>query len=224
MEEASTSVTQSDKVLSDEVILNKSHTYLFVKRVLDVIASSIGLIFLSPLFLFLAILIKIEDSKGAVFFKQTRIGKDNKEFQMYKFRSMVSNAEELLENLLEQNEVSGAMFKIKEDPRITKIGSFIRRTSIDELPQLVNVLKGDMSLVGPRPPLQREVVLYTPYQMQRLLIKPGCTGVWQVSARNNVGFEEMVEMDIEYIKKRNVFVDIKLILKTIQIMIISKAY
>ena len=134
---------------------------------------------------------------------------------MYKFRSMVSNAEELLENLLEQNETTGAMFKMKNDPRVTKIGRFIRKTSIDELPQLINVLKGDMSLVGPRPPLKREVEVYTQYQKQRLLIQPGCTGLWQVSGRSNIGFEDMVELDLKYIVERSIFKDILIIIKTV---------
>ena len=122
---------------------------------------------------------------------------------------MVTDAEEKLKELLQYNEVSGAMFKMKEDPRITKIGKFIRKTSIDELPQLWNVLKGDMSLVGPRPPLPREVEEYSSYDKQRLLVTPGCTGLWQVSGRNSLGFEEMVELDLKYIANRNIFFDIK---------------
>lgn len=140
---------------------------------------------------------------------------------MYKFRSMVTDAEERLKDLLQYNEVSGAMFKMKEDPRVTKIGKFIRKTSIDELPQLLNVLKGEMSLVGPRPPLPREVKEYTSYDKQRLLVTPGCTGLWQVTERNNVGFKEMVKLDLEYINKRSLFYDLKIILKTIQIMVKS---
>ncbi|MGG4021694.1 sugar transferase, partial [Geobacillus stearothermophilus] len=138
---------------------------------------------------------------------------------MYKFRSMVTNAEELLESLLHLNEVTGAMFKMKEDPRVTKIGKFIRKTSIDELPQLWNVLKGEMSLVGPRPPLPREVAQYTEYDKQRLLVTPGCTGLWQVSGRNDLGFDEMVELDLKYIRERSLLYDIRIILKTIKIMI-----
>ncbi len=132
---------------------------------------------------------------------------------------MVSNAEELLNDLLKNNEVSGHMFKMKDDPRVTKIGKFIRKTSIDELPQLLNVLKGDMSLVGPRPPLTREVAEYSNYHKQRLSVKPGCTGVWQVSARNNVGFEEMVEMDIRYMKERNTYFDLIIIFRTVLVLI-----
>jgi lipopolysaccharide/colanic/teichoic acid biosynthesis glycosyltransferase len=135
---------------------------------------------------------------------------------------MISNAEEKLQELLKHNEVSGAMFKMKDDPRITKIGKFIRKTSIDELPQLFNVLKGDMSLVGPRPPLPREVAEYSEYDKQRLLVTPGCTGLWQVSARNSVGFEEMVELDLQYIRERSFLFDIKIILKTVLVLFGSK--
>ena len=131
------------------------------------------------------------------------------------------DAEEQLTELLDKNEIKGAMFKIKEDPRITEFGKFIRRTSLDELPQLINVIKGDMSLIGPRPPLQREVAEYTQYDMQRLLVKPGCSGVWQVSGRNDVHFDEMVAFDIEYIKTRSTKNDLSLIIKTIKVMLKS---
>ncbi|WP_310876778.1 sugar transferase [Priestia megaterium] len=200
---------------NDMLKVNEKKIYLFSKRFLDIVLSLIGLIFLLPVFILVAICIKIEDKNGPVLFSQTRVGKNESEFTMYKFRSMVSNAEELLENLLEQNETTGAMFKMKNDPRVTKIGRFIRKTSIDELPQLINVLKGDMSLVGPRPPLKREVEVYTQYQKQRLLIQPGCTGLWQVSGRSNIGFEDMVELDLKYIVERSIFKDILIIIKTV---------
>lgn len=200
---------------NDMLKVNEKKIYLFSKRFLDIILSLIGLIFLLPVFIIVAICIKIEDKNGPVLFSQTRVGKNQSEFTMYKFRSMVSNAEELLENLLEQNETTGAMFKMKNDPRVTKIGRFIRKTSIDELPQLINVLKGDMSLVGPRPPLKREVEVYTQYQKQRLLIQPGCTGLWQVSGRSNIGFEDMVELDLKYIVERSILKDILIIIKTV---------
>ncbi|PAF13755.1 multidrug MFS transporter [Shouchella clausii] len=224
MEASRTEAIQHKSRRQEEVTVNDSKGYLFAKRTLDIAAATAGLIMLSPLFFILAILIKWEDPKGPVFFKQIRVGKDGKEFYMYKFRSMVSNAEDLLKDLLDKNEVSGLMFKMKDDPRVTKVGKFIRRTSLDELPQLVNVLKGEMSLVGPRPPLPREVADYNTYHKQRLLVKPGCTGVWQVSARNNVGFEEMVEMDLEYIKQRTILKDVLIIFSTIKIMVLSKAY
>ncbi|WP_419181595.1 sugar transferase [Niallia circulans] len=191
-----------------------SKGYTYAKRSIDILCSLLGIIVLLPLFILVGILIKVEDNKGSVFFSQTRVGKNEKLFTMYKFRSMVSNAEEMLEELREQNEASGAMFKIKHDPRVTKIGRFIRKTSIDELPQLFNVLKGDMSLVGPRPPLPEEVQEYTAYHKQRLLVVPGCTGLWQVSGRSNVGFEEMVEMDLTYINMRSVRNDFKIIMRT----------
>lgn len=156
-----------------------------------------------------------------VIFSQKRVGRNGKPFTMYKFRSMCVDAEEQLTELLDKNEIKGAMFKIKEDPRITEFGKFIRRTSLDELPQLINVIKGDMSLIGPRPPLQREVAEYTQYDMQRLLVKPGCSGVWQVSGRNDVHFDEMVAFDIEYIKTRSTKNDLSLIIKTIKVMLKS---
>lgn len=194
-------------------------SYLVIKRIMDVMLALIGLVLLSPLFILVALLIKMEDPKGSVFFYQTRIGKNERPFRMYKFRSMVSNAEELLEKLLDQNEVGGAMFKMKEDPRITKIGKFIRKTSIDELPQLWNVVRGDMSLVGPRPALPREVMQYTSYDKQRLSVSPGCTGLWQVSGRNNLSFQEMLELDLEYIERRNLWLDIKVMLRTVKVMV-----
>ncbi len=201
--------------------VNARKGYLVAKRCIDFVGALCGLILLSPVFLIVAGLIKYEDPKGPVLFKQIRIGKDGKEFYMYKFRSMVIDAEVKLKDLLKHNEVSGAMFKMKEDPRVTRIGKLIRKTSIDELPQLLNVLKGEMSLVGPRPPLPREVKEYTVYDKQRLLVTPGCAGLWQVTERNSVGFKEMVELDLEYINKRSVLYDLKIIFKTIQIMIKS---
>lgn len=199
--------------------VNKKCVFFFCKRVIDFLGSVLGLILLFPFFVVLAILMKIEDFKAPIFFSQTRIGLNGKKFKMYKIRSMVVNAEELLEELLEQNEVEGAMFKMKDDPRITKVGKFIRKTSIDELPQLWNVVKGEMSLVGPRPPLEREVEEYTDYDMQRLLIKPGCTGLWQVSGRNALSFEEMVALDLKYIKNLSIWNDLVIGIKTIWVMV-----
>ncbi|MCM2535829.1 sugar transferase [Neobacillus pocheonensis] len=202
--------------------VNERKTYLFSKRLIDIMGASFGIILLSFLFIIIAILIKLEDPKGRVFFSQKRIGLNGKEFKMYKFRSMVSNAEEKLAELLKYNEISGAMFKMKDDPRITKVGKFIRKTSIDELPQLFNVLKGEMSLVGPRPPLPREVADYSDYDKQRLMVTPGCTGLWQVSGRNSLSFEEMVGLDINYIRNRSILFDIKIILKTVLVLFGSK--
>lgn len=204
------------------ISVNTARSYLVMKRAIDIIGSFCGLIVLSILFVIIALLIKLEDPKGKVFFKQLRVGKDGKEFYMYKFRSMASDAEERLKELLALNEASGAMFKMKEDPRVTKVGKFIRKTSVDELPQLFNVLKGDMSLVGPRPPLPREVAEYTNYDKQRLLVVPGCTGLWQVSGRSNIGFEEMVKLDLHYINNRSFFLDVKIIFKTVHVLFGSK--
>ncbi len=200
----------------------EAESYLIMKRMIDIFFSALGLLVLMPLFVVVAILIKLEDPKGKVFFRQNRVGKNEKQFPMYKFRSMVSNAEELKENLMAYNEVSGAMFKIKNDPRITQIGRFLRKTSIDELPQLWNVLIGQMSLVGPRPPLPEEVAQYTEYDKQRLTVTPGCTGYWQVNARNSVGFDEMVQLDLTYIHIRSTKLDLKIIAKTGLMLLGSK--
>lgn len=196
--------------------------YSILKRTIDIAGSLIGLMLLSPLFVIIAILIKWEDPKGSVFFYQTRIGKDEKPFRMFKFRSMLTGAEDKLKELLDKNEISGAMFKMKDDPRITKIGKLIRKTSIDELPQLVNVLRGEMSLVGPRPPLSREVAEYTEYDKQRLSVTPGCTGLWQVSGRNNLCFKQMVELDLTYIEKRSISFDVKILLRTVKTVVSSQ--
>lgn len=206
-----------DEVLQS-INLKEGKIYLFLKRAMDIVGSLCGLIILSPVFLIVSILIKLEDPKGKVFFSQVRNGLYGKTFRMYKFRSMVHNAEELLDQLQEQNEQTGPVFKIKDDPRITNVGRFIRKTSIDELPQLINILKGDMSIVGPRPPIPREVEQYTDYQMRRLLVKPGLTCYWQVGGRNEIGFDEWVELDIKYIKERNLWIDIKLIFKTVFVL------
>lgn len=184
--------------------------YLFFKRAIDIF----GLIILSPVFLIVAIAIKIEDHKGSILFSQKRVGQYGKEFNMYKFRSMVSNAEELKAKLMAQNEMSGPMFKMKHDPRITKVGKFIRKTSIDELPQLINILKGEMSLVGPRPSLPKEVANFEPWMLERLEVKPGLTCYWQVMGRNDIDFEDWMKLDIKYVHDRNFWLDIKLIFKT----------
>lgn len=207
------------KLREDERIQPKEGpVYLFFKRAMDIIGSLCGIILLSPLLIIVALAIKIEDPRGSIFFSQQRCGKDNKLFPMYKFRSMVSNAEELLEELMEHNEMDGPVFKIKDDPRITRVGKFIRKTSIDELPQLFNIFMGHMSIVGPRPAIPHEVAEYSHYHKQRLLVKPGLTCIWQVSGRNSIGFDEWMEMDLEYIEKRNLWMDIKLIFKTVGVL------
>ncbi|MDN6627101.1 MAG: sugar transferase [Pisciglobus halotolerans] len=198
--------------------LNHKHGYHFAARFIDIVGIVIGLILLSPLFVIVAFLIKKEEPEGTVFYSQTRVGKNSRKFRMYKFRSMCVDADTKLAELLQHNEVEGPMFKMKDDPRITRVGKFIRKTSIDELPQLWNVLKGEMSLVGPRPPLEREVKEYTDYDKQRLYVKPGCTGLWQISGRNKVGFHDMVDLDIQYINKIGVWNDMKIMLKTINVI------
>lgn len=191
--------------------------YEVIKRLIDVVCSFLGVIVLSPLFIIIVIIIKTT-SKGPVFFSQKRVGKNGKEFNMYKFRSMVVNAEELKEKLAAQNEMSGPMFKMKDDPRVTKVGKFIRKTSIDELPQLWNVLKGDMSLVGPRPSLPKEVAQFEEWMYRRLEVKPGLTCYWQVSGRNNIDFEDWMKLDIKYVEERSTWVDVKLIFKTVGVL------
>lgn len=201
---------------------SRTYGYQVPKRIIDVLCSLAGMLVLFPVFAMVALLIKWEDSKGPVFFYQTRVGKNGQPFRMYKFRSMVTDAEARLPHLLQQNEIDGAMFKMKDDPRITSIGKWIRKTSIDELPQLYNVLKGEMSLVGPRPALPREVEKYSDYDRKRLLVTPGCTGLWQISGRNHLSFREMVELDLEYISQQKISLDVKIILKTFRMLLGSK--
>ncbi|WP_432749670.1 sugar transferase [Pediococcus pentosaceus] len=211
-------MVENKKVLIDEQAQNQRYVYRFFKRMLDIVASVIGLIVLSPVFLIVSLAIKAED-RGPIFYSQVRLGKGQRPFKMWKFRSMIVDADKKLEKLLEQNEVEGAMFKMKEDPRITKVGRFTRKHSLDELPQLWNVLIGNMSLVGPRPPLEREVAEYSAYDKQRLIAKPGCTGLWQVSGRNDVGFSEMVDLDLQYIEKSGILIDIIILFKTVIVFI-----
>lgn len=198
-----------------ETLVNDSKVYLVLKRIMDIVGSLVGIVLTLPIMVIVAVLIKLEDPRGPILFSQERNGQYPKTFKMYKFRSMYVDAEERLHELMHLNEQTGPAFKMKDDPRITKVGKFIRKTSLDELPQLFNILKGDMSIVGPRPAIPREVALYNEYQKQRLLVKPGLTCIWQVSGRNNIGFDDWVELDIEYIKTRNLWLDIKLILMTI---------
>lgn len=191
---------------------------LFIKRLLDIIISTIALIFFSPLMLVVSLLIRMT-SKGTVFFKQTRCGLNGRKFILYKFRSMVADAEALKDNLSDHNEMDGPVFKIKHDPRITPIGYFMRKTSIDELPQFFNVLKGDMSIVGPRPPLVSEVEHYEIWQRRRLSLKPGITCIWQVSGRNRIGFEEWMKMDLDYIDQWSLTLDFKLMFRTFWVVL-----
>lgn len=195
----------------------KKRIYSVVKRGADIVISAGGLIALSPAFLVTMGAIKKEDPSAPVIFTQTRIGKDGKAFRFYKFRSMVPGAEEQLEELRELNEKKdGPMFKITDDPRITKVGRFIRKYSIDELPQLINVLRGEMSVVGPRPSLPREVRKFTEHQKKRLSVTPGLTCYWQTrSDRNTMSFDEWVELDLKYIRNMSITTDLAIILRTI---------
>jgi len=195
----------------------KSYMCLKLKDMFDFIFSSFVVIVLFPLFALIALLIKANDG-GPVFFRQERIGLNGRRFTCYKFRSMVVNAEAMLEGLQDKNESDGPTFKIEKDPRITKIGRVLRKTSLDELPQFLNVIKGDMSVVGPRPPLLKEVKLYERCQLRRLSMKPGITCIWQVKGRNRVSFEEWMQMDLEYIDKWSLWEDAKLILGTVGVV------
>ena len=193
---------------------HESVAYAFAKRAMDILLSILAMFALSPLLLLVSIAIYLDDPKGSPIFIQNRIGKDGKPFRFLKFRSMVVDAEARLKELQAKNEMDGPVFKIRNDPRVTRIGRIIRRTSIDELPQLFNILRGDMSIVGPRPPLPREVEQYGPYEMQRLLVKPGLTCYWQARGRNDIKFHEWMELDMKYVYHHNLWVDIKLILLT----------
>ncbi len=193
--------------------------YRFVKRAFDIVFSLLVLVFLSPLFLAVALAIKLDDPAGPVLFRQERVGRDGKRFRMYKFRSMVVGAEDELAGLVAMNEKSGPVFKMRDDPRVTGVGKVLRRFSLDELPQFVNVLKGDMSVVGPRPALPREVACYTPWQAQRLLVTPGLTCYWQTCpGRDDVDFDDWVAMDLAYVKQCSIWVDLKLIAKTVGVV------
>lgn len=189
--------------------------YDFVKRVLDIVISAILIVVLALPMLLIALLVRSDG--GPAIYSQIRVGKKGKTFRIYKFRSMCVNADspEMLQKLAAMNEMDGPAFKIKNDPRITKVGRFIRRTSLDELPQLFNIFEGTMSIVGPRPPLESEVQRYNDYQRQRLLVKQGLTCYWQCSGRNNINFDEWVELDLKYIRERGLLTDLKIICKTV---------
>lgn len=197
----------------DTVSLNQAE--LFLKRLMDIVGASIGILLTGVIALFTVIAIKLE-SPGPAIFAQNRVGLNGRTFKLYKFRSMCVDAEKKKEELMKYNQIEGGlMFKMKNDPRITKVGGFIRKTSIDELPQFINVLKGEMSLVGTRPPTVDEVSKYENYQRRRISIKPGMTGLWQVSGRSSImDFDEVVRLDTKYIDEWSIFLDIKIILKT----------
>ncbi|OIM35109.1 UDP-phosphate galactose phosphotransferase [Oenococcus oeni] len=187
---------------------------------MDILGGCFGLILSAIPIIFLAI--RIKKDGGSIFYAQERIGKNGKPFTMYKLRSMVPNADDLKDTLLEKNELHGGMFKIKEDPRVTEIGRTIRHYSLDELPQFWNVVKGEMSLVGPRPCLKRELTQYSEHDKQRLLVKPGISGLWQVSGRSNLDFKDMIKLDLQYIEERSFRNDIKICFKTVKLVLFSK--
>ena len=202
-------------MLDRERVLRSGRSYWFWRRTQDIVLSVLALAVLWPLMLLVAVIIVIDSPGAGPIFSQTRIGRDGKPFKFYKFRSMCPNAEAKLDQLLKFNEMDGPAFKMKDDPRITRVGRIIRRTSIDELPQLWNVIRGEMSIVGPRPGIPREVAQYDDYARQRLLVTPGLTCYWQIQPyRNRLSFEEWVELDVKYIQERSFLTDWKIIFKT----------
>jgi lipopolysaccharide/colanic/teichoic acid biosynthesis glycosyltransferase len=202
------------------MVIWRKRLYLRIKRIQDILLSALLLTVLSPLLAFIALAVVFDDPHGSPIFIQTRCGQKGKEFRLYKFRTMYMGAEQRLKELLPYNEMVGPAFKIRNDPRITRLGHLLRASGIDELPQLVNVLKGDMSIVGPRPPLPREVAKYTAYQRRRLEVKPGLTCFWQVHpARNSLDFDSWVKLDLRYIKEQSWWLDWKLIFLTVGAMI-----
>ena len=202
-------------------IPKKSRGYFFFKRVFDIFFSFLSILILLPFFLIIAIIV-IFGSGFPVFYVSERIGKDGKPFKMIKFRTMVKNADKMLDQVQSLNVTNGPTFKAESDPRLTKIGKFLRKTSIDELPQLFNIFAGQMSFVGPRPPLRSEVEQYDDFAKLRLTARPGLTCIWQCSGRNNIEFEQWMEMDVEYLQKRSLWFDFCLILKTIPAAILQK--
>lgn len=204
-------------MMEQSIKLHEKRGYLWRKRAVDIVLALLACIMLTPVFVLIACAMKIECWQSPILFRQVRIGLGGKPFTMYKFRSMVDGAEALKETLRQRNEVSGPVFKMKQDPRITRVGRFIRHTSLDELPQLVNVLRGEMSFVGPRPALPEEVACYSSYEQQRLLVMPGLTCYWQISGRNTLSFEEWVTLDLKYIEDRSLWLDLKLIVKTTRV-------
>jgi len=202
--------------IDKEKLLKRQRLYQIGRRAQDIFFSLLALVVLAIPMLIVALIIWIDSPGASPIFAQDRVGKDGRIFRFYKFRSMIPNAEAKLHEVLEQNEMDGPVFKIKNDPRITRVGRFIRKTSIDELPQLINILKGDMSIVGPRPALPREVTKYTDYEKQRLYVTPGLTCYWQIQPhRNELSFDEWMDLDIKYIQDRSFWLDWKLIILTV---------
>ena len=213
-------VLERQPMLDKREVQTGKRLYCAAKRGQDILFSLLALLVLWPLMLLLALVIYIDSPGASPFFVQERIGLNGKPFRFIKFRSMVPDAEKKLHALLDKNEMDGPVFKIRRDPRITRVGSFIRRCSIDELPQLINILKGDMSIVGPRPALPREVKKYDDYERQRLYVRPGLTCYWQVQPRrNDLSFDEWLELDLKYIRERSFLTDWKIIFKTFSAVI-----
>ena len=209
-------------LLDEKQNLREHKGYWIGRRTQDIVLSFLALVVLSPVMLVIALAIVIDDPSAGPIFSQTRVGRGGKTFTLYKFRSMCPNAEAKLDALLAQNEMDGPAFKMKEDPRITRVGRFIRKTGLDELPQLWNILKGDMSIVGPRPPLPREVEQYNDYELQRLYITPGLSCYWQIEPnRNDLSFDEWVDLDIKYIRERSLLVAWKIIFKTFRVCLMG---
>ena len=202
--------------VKETAVVQQRSAYLHIKRAQDVVLSLVGLVVLMPILLLITLIIVIESPGESPIFIQTRVGKNGKEFRFFKFRTMYPDAEAHLEQLLAKNEMNGPVFKIKDDPRITKVGKILRRTSVDELPQLWNILKGDMSLVGPRPALPRETAQYDEEARKRLEVIPGLTCYWQIQPkRNSLSFEEWLALDMKYIRERSYLVDWKILFGTI---------
>ena len=214
-----------DRETSFEVLqgqdIRDSRFYLSLKRAIDILIALLLVLMFLPIIPIVAILIKL-DSSGPILFKQKRVGKNGKEFDFYKYRSMVEGAESVIGVLRPLSGIDGPVFKLKNDPRITSVGRFLRRSSLDELPQLINVIKGEMSIVGPRPNLPSEVSHYLPWQKKRLEVTPGITCFWQIAGRSHIGFHEWMRLDLEYIRQRSFMTDLKIILKTIPAVIARK--
>jgi exopolysaccharide biosynthesis polyprenyl glycosylphosphotransferase len=208
-----------EKTRTVDILYNR--IYALLKRATDIVVSLAGIILLSPLFAAIAVIIKI-DSGGPAIFRQTRVGHNGRHFLFYKFRSMRHGSERLRDSLQYLSHMTGPVFKIKKDPRITRVGRFLRKSSMDELPQLFNVLRGDMTLVGPRPSLPEEVKKYGKRELKRMNVKPGLTGLWQVSGRNDISFLEWMELDLYYIEHRSLMLDLKILIRTIPTVLSGK--
>lgn len=209
------SIAQGSADVAAEVQPNSSLLYRGVKRAMDVALSAVALVIASPILLVAAIAIKLEDPHGAVFYHQARIGLGGEEFMCHKLRSMYADADRRKASLMQQNEMDGPVFKIRRDPRVTRVGRVLRKLSIDELPQLYNVLVGEMSLVGPRPLPVNEALACSPRQRQRELVKPGLTCYWQISGRNDIPFREWMELDLKYIREQSLWIDLCILVRTV---------